>query len=133
MRDLTTEFVEVDDTIKSASKDLLPVKKRKKDLCEMILKNMVTAGVDVCTVPNTGDKLYVKKTKKGKPPTKMEMRDRLMRYYEGDSEAALKCWEAIAAPDAEEERATLRRKTKKAVQLDSDDEGGDAPGSDDDS
>eukprot|EP00899_Mesostigma_viride_P013507 jgi/Mesvir1/22157/Mv18759-RA.1 len=129
----TLEFVEVDDAIKSASRNLLPVKKRKKDLCELILKNMVTAGVDVCTVPNTGDKLYVKKTKKGKPPTKAEMRDRLLRYHGGDTEAAMKCWEAIASPDAEEERATLRRKAKKAVQVDSEEEGADAPESDDES
>eukprot|EP00899_Mesostigma_viride_P005476 jgi/Mesvir1/1492/Mv14475-RA.1 len=131
MRDLTSEFVEVDDAIKTASKGLLPAKKRKKELCEIILKNMVNAGVDVCTVPNPGDKLYVKKAKKGKAPSKAEMRDRLMRYYEGDTESAEKCWEAIAAHDAEEERATLRRKTKKVTHEDSDDEG-DAPRNDSD-
>eukprot|EP00899_Mesostigma_viride_P009544 jgi/Mesvir1/18591/Mv17100-RA.1 len=136
MRAMTSEYIEIDDAVKRASKELLPLKKRKVSLEGNIIESMVSAGVDACNISGTQDKLVVKKAKKKTAVKKSDYLMRLATYFEGDQSKAIECWDFINADTEVVEVNKLRRQTKKEArrqeEVDEPEEGEIRDGEDDD-
>eukprot|EP00899_Mesostigma_viride_P023546 jgi/Mesvir1/4376/Mv19755-RA.1 len=95
MRAMTSEYIEIDDAMKRATKELLPLRKRRTNLEGTIIDSMVSAGVDACNISGTQDRLVVKRTRKKPTVKKADYLQRLTAFFEGDIGRAQDCWDFI--------------------------------------
>eukprot|EP00899_Mesostigma_viride_P007834 jgi/Mesvir1/17051/Mv16580-RA.1 len=112
MRSMTSEYIEIDNAIKAASKEMLPLRKRKKALQQDILTGMVGAGVDACNISGTADRLVVKNHKKKRALKVEDYHDRLLRFFEGDRDKVQGCLKVLFEPVYLED-VVLRRVKKR--------------------
>eukprot|EP00899_Mesostigma_viride_P022374 jgi/Mesvir1/3320/Mv05609-RA.1 len=128
VRRATAEYIQIDDALKQAAKDTMPLRKRKKELSSLILEKLVGAKVDACNITGTNDRLVVKKGLKKTQVRPAEVKTRLIEWFGEDEEQAERCVSVVLTPEVTE-TVSLRRvkQRKKSEDEDSNDPGEEGP------
>lgn len=113
VRRATSEFIQIDDALRQAAKDTLPLRKRKKELTAEILEKLVGARVDACNITGTNDRLVVKKAVKKTQVKPAEVKTRLVEWFGEDLDQAERCVSVVLCPEISEVVSLRRVKQRK--------------------
>ena len=108
--DSVKEYVDLDDQIKAASKDIQLLKARKTNLSLAIMGFMQTKEWEVCNISN-GGKLMLKKSKTKGGIKKDDVKNKLSQYFKDNSEHTDKIMNIIFEEREVTEKDVLRRST----------------------
>ena len=80
LRESATTFVQADDALKKAGKELKPVRKSMKEHRDIVLDLLVRQNQAFCNLPEHGTRLKVAARKGKKAPSKDTVRERCLQW-----------------------------------------------------